>query len=103
MKISDISGASASIRHKPRYDQTDSLKVEDINDKNRKKTTRSTNPLEPVYIYKADAAYEEAIEIGNIAGSKPKARTHQLTTINNLNTQDIYGAQASTVHQTGLK
>jgi len=56
MNTNDISGAASSIRHKARYDQTDSLKVEDINDKNRNKSTRSTNPLEPVYTYKADAA-----------------------------------------------
>jgi hypothetical protein len=94
MKTDDIFGATSIIRHKPREDQADSLKVDDINDKYRNKSKRTTNPLEPVYTYKADPEYDDPIEIGYIYGSRPKERTHKLSNNNNLNTKDILGAQA---------
>jgi len=50
LRTDDIEGALSSHLHKPRVDQIDSLKVYDINDKFRNKTTRSTNPLDPTYI-----------------------------------------------------
>jgi len=88
--------------HKPRVDQTDSLKVGDINDKYRNKTTRSTNPLDPVYLYRADAEFDEAIEIGHIAGSQSRSRTKEMPPTN-LKTSDIFGAQASTIRHTSIK
>ena len=69
LKINDIAGTKAQMRHKPRvnaggytsYDYTDITKME-------RKSKRCSNPLDPTYTVMDD---EGSTQIGVVVGSKP--------------------------------
>ena len=99
MKIDDIAGTKANMRHKPRqnaggytgYDYSDVTKME-------RKSKRCSNPLDPTYTVSGDDG--KAWEIGNVDGSKPAKMPDppkdRSAFGGSLNTKDIAGAQTST-------
>lgn len=100
MKIDDIHGTHANLRHKPRARSPgfDSFDYSDIT-KNKFVSSRITNPLNPTYMVRVEN--EELIEIGEVAGSKPTTLPPQkkdpnLQPSSSLITSDIAGATAGT-------
>jgi len=105
MNIDDIEGAKAHIRHSPRrqvpgydaYDYNDITKAQFI-------STRTTNPLNPVY--QGRDSDGKLVNIGEVEGSKPKPipnvkKDPNIQPSSSLFTQDINGAQAGSKYRLG--
>lgn len=100
LKISDIEGTQARVRHPTRPngdDQYNSLEYRDVTHCDFK-TKRSTNPLMPSYTIRDDAG--NLCEINKVRGSEPNVLPPPRKDINflatSLKTTDIHGCASST-------
>ena len=101
MKIGDIEGTCATIRHPDRpvkNQQYDPINYRDVTHAEFK-TKRCTNPLQPTYMFRANDD-KTLVEIGAVAGSTPcvlpPPRQDQNFVKTSLTTTDIHGCAIGT-------